>query len=319
MNRAFSSYRQYSIPVATIDPAQVRGYGGASAPVLTMSVRLDARFDYFKPREAINFRTLRATISLPPSAPGAAYETLVARDAAVDLFVSPRYASRDHQVILEFPLSQAWINLLERHRNGGDLRLRLRLMLETEQLHAVAEIPNDPYPAELAWAFVQLHRQSLDEEFTVLRSTWVEYVLPQIGYGKVHLIEMPAVPLEEIQELADSYAALQQAQALHRIGHYDDAVGKCRVAMDKFFQMVDGPETDEQGRPKRIPKLKAKWEIKLGRATHQWLDAAMIAVKDATNKPHHSPNAHYDQFQSQMLQMIVATLISYAARQGIRP
>lgn len=311
MQRAFSSYRgRYPIPAATIDETQISGMGGALAPSLMLPVHLDGRFGAIGPKEAIRFQRMRGSLTLPSG------EEIPLRDAHVGLFVSPAYASSDHTVYLQFPLDTGRIEALEKCRNGGDVKLKLLLRMDAEQMQAVAEIPaNAPYPATPVWGYVQTHNLELSDDITISRSTWIDRVHQQIGRGIIHLIELPAVPIEQTEAIGKAFTALKQAQAHHRMGNYDDAVGKCRTAMESFWEPVDGPERDSEGRPKRIPKLKSSWETKLGKATFEWLNASLTAMKQPGNSTIHNPDPHYDQFQSQMIQAIVTTLISYAARQ----
>ena len=310
MQRSFSNYRGlYPIPAATIDETQISGMGGAFAPSLMLPIHLDGRFAAIGAKEAIRFERMRGALTLPSG------EEITLRDAHVGLFVSPAYASSDHVVHLQFPLDAGRIEALEKCRNGGDVKLRLLLRMDAEQMHAVAEIPaSAPYPATPVWGYVQTHRLELSEDITISRSTWIDRVHQQIGRGTIHLIELPAVPIEQTEAIGKAFAALKQAQSHHRMGNYDDAVGKCRIAMESLWEMVDGPEKDSEGRPKRIPKLKSSWESKLGKATYEWLNASITAMKQAANPTAHNPDPHYDQFQSQMIQAIVTTLVSYAAR-----
>lgn len=76
--------------------------------------------------------------------------------------------------------------------------------------------------------------------------------------------------------------------------------------------MVD--EDDGNGGKKKVPRLKTSWETKLGRSTFAWLEGGMAALKLAANKSHHSPQAHFDQLESQMVLAITTAVISYAAR-----
>ncbi len=306
MRRSFS-YGQLSIPTVSIDETQIYGSGGAYAPVLNLLIRLDGRVAAFKPHEGIRFLRMRGILNLSNG------EEIVSRDAPVNLLVNATYSSPDHLVYLEFPIDTGRISLLEKYRSGGDLKLRLKLRLETEQLHAVAEIPSQHLKA-FAWAHVQHHEQTMDEDITFPHSTWIKRVLPQVGYGKIHLIELPAVPIEETEQIGHAFAALKQAQEHHRNGLYDDAVLKCRIALDQFFETVDG--LDGEGKPKRVRRFKASWEMKLGAATATWLKDSLGSVKDVVNKAAHSPERSCDQFTSQMIQAIVTTLISYAARQA---
>jgi hypothetical protein len=118
--------------------------------------------------------------------------------------------------------------------------------------------------------------------------------------------------LESFQELQPSYKALQQAQERHKIGLYDDAVAKCRVALDPFFEMVE--KADEKGVVRRVPELQRSWQSKLGEATYRWLNDTFGAIREAANPTHHSPSIHYDQMESLMILSITAAVLSYVAK-----
>ncbi len=79
-----------------------------------------------------------------------------------------------------------------------------------------------------------------------------------------------------------------------------------------FFDPEAVDPTHPQSRT--TPVLKKGWETKLGKATYDWLNGTFGAIKDASNRPHHSPNAHYSQFDSQMILAITTAVVAYAAR-----
>ena len=104
------------------------------------------------------------------------------------------------------------------------------------------------------WEMEKLSVASLQEGIEISQSDWIEHVLPGIGYGKVHVVEFPAIPIESCQALDSSFKSLKQAEEKHRLGFYDDAVGKCRMALEKFFDSVPVDPTNPDSR--RIPVLK---------------------------------------------------------------
>lgn len=68
------------------------------------------------------------------------------------------------------------------------------------------------------------------------------------------------------------------------------------------------------GSVKEVLMLPSSWETKLGKSTYEWLSSQLVGVKGATNVPHHSPNPHYDQLESLLIQQVTIALIAYAAR-----
>jgi hypothetical protein len=67
----------------------------------------------------------------------------------------------------------------------------------------------------------------------------VQNVLPQTAYGKILILELPAVPFEKCAGLKAACDALLQAQELYKQGFYHDAVGKCRLVLEPFFETVE--------------------------------------------------------------------------------
>ena len=154
---------------------------------------------------------------------------------------------------------------------------------------------------------------TLQQGFQIPQTHWIERVLPAVGYGKVHIVEFPAAPLDACAALDHSFKALKQAEEKHRLGFYDDAAGKCRLAIEPFFDhepIID--PTQPESRKK--PVLKKSWETKLGKATHDWLKATLGSIKEASNAPHHSPNEHYSQLDSQMILAVTTAVVAYIAR-----
>lgn len=211
-----------------------------------------------------------------------------------------------HTLDLDFPVNSQQVVALERARNGGAVKLDLWIKLHYEE-----QRPAKILGAEV-WELNTLAFTQLQQEIVISQSDWIAHVLPGVGYGKVHVVEFPAVSLEACAALDHSFRSLRQAEEKHRLGFYDDAVGKCRVALDKFFDYMSVDPSHPESR--KIPVLKSSWETKLGKATYTWLNNTLGAVKDASNQTHHSPNAHFDQLESQMIIAITTAVVAYVAR-----
>lgn len=198
----------------------------------------------------------------------------------------------DQYLDIEIALDQQRIDWIEQLREGRTFEATLRIRLQVQMQEAVSEICGEISVA-------------------IADTKWREQILVELGYGKVFVVELPVIPISSCKALEQSFQALQKAQGQFARGAYDDAVGSCRIALEPFFELRDKGD----GSGKSIPKLKNSWETRLGSATHQWLESAIVAIKTASNKAHHSPNSHFDRLGAQMLVMVVTALISYAARQ----
>jgi hypothetical protein len=213
----------------------------------------------------------------------------------------------DENVNLEFPLDVRRIEWIEQQRQGsfqGSVHISMSSLV-LGQARGKQDQQKPPV------AFRDAVAIQGDIPFTVPDTQWRESILPGLGYGKVIAIELPAIPIESFQRLDHSFKAMSQAQKLFQIGHYDDAVAKCRTALEQFFENVDADKGD--GTTKKIPILKKSWEAKLGLATYNWLNESLGVIKAVSNQTHHTPNNHFDRLGAQMLIQITAALISYAA------
>lgn len=275
---------------ADLNLASVAGMNGAGVPHLLFQVKLAISEEdgFWKGKiRAWSFGLLTGEFMVGP--------TKVANIRPISLNQSRQSGITgvtDAYLNVEIALDHQRIDWIEQHRAGRSLEATLRICLQVLVDQGVSSVYGEI-------------------PIGIPDTKWRERVLPALGYGKVFVVELPAIGIEACAELEHSFLALQKAQGQFARGAYDDSVGSCRIALDPFFEMVK--EVNSAG--KSNPKLKASWETRLGNATYQWLDSAMVTIKTASNKPHHSPNNHFDRLGAQMLLMVTTALISYAAEQ----
>jgi hypothetical protein len=306
MNISFSSLGQYNVIDADVEVNEINGVGGAAAPQVWLPLRLNVSHGVLGAHDGYEFIQLVGRLFLD------GIHFARALPVPISFLIQPGFATLKNQLLyLEFVFDAVQIEALERSRKGGDLKLRLEATLEVMQLRLLNPSSGDARPFNPVWAQVQRHRPGMSTEIVVPRTTWIERVLSRVGYGQVHLIELPAITVEKNEQYAHAFEALRQAQSFHHTGHYAQAVGMCRVALEEFFELKS---VTDKGVSRSIPVLKASWETKLGKATYEWLNASLAALKAGSNKPHHLASATYSQFDSQMLQMVTIAVVSYAAK-----
>lgn len=289
---------------ALIKPENVSGQGAGIFPRIHFQVKLDIRGEYGWHRQqdvqAWSFGNLSGELLVGNEKVGNIQPYSVNR---------ARYGTQDYPteeyLNIEIPLDARCIEWIESKRSGKSFDANLRINLQ------VQVFGRDSRAKEISYGLLDVSLIQGDIPFTVPDTHWRERVLPGLGYGKVIIVELPAVSLEACKALEQSYKALEKAQKQFALGLYDEAVGSCRVALDQFFEPVDKGD----GSGKTVPKLKKNWESRLGEATYEWLNSSLGAIKTEANKPHHSPNNHFDRLEAQMLMMITTALISYAAGQ----
>jgi len=307
MRDSFSSHERYNVASAVILEAEINGTGGAHAPILMLPIRLDFHIHPDDPRVGFRFTTLNGRINV------AHQPFAVAQPANVNIQLRSDYNALGDQLhYLNFSLDQARLAFLERVRNGGDLKLTVDFRLTVEKLYALHE---PPIPHDVAWGFVNRLEVYLHKEITIPQSAWIARVLPQVGYGAVHLIELPAIPLSAVESYKEAHQALLRAQEHQKQGLYDEAAAACRIALERFFDYPEVTGPDKLTR--KVPTLKKSWETKLGKATYDWLNASLGAIKQASNPPHHAPGPHYDQLEAQILIAITVAVVAYAAKHDL--
>lgn len=213
-------------------------------------------------------------------------------------------------VQLEIPMDRTRLALINRLRNGGDVTLRFDLELLVDELVEVARVPDTLRPS--VWGLVERHHTQGKLTATIPRSTWLEQVLPGTEFAKVHIVELPAIPIDTCSDLKVSFDALQQAVKLEGMDFHNEAVAQCRIALEPFFETVQVPDGSGGTKPRRV--LKAAWQTRLGQRTYDWLSGSFLAVNQATNQPHHPSSSGFDQMEAQMLLMITTALVSYAVK-----
>lgn len=307
MRTSFSSQERYQVATVEVPETEINANGGAHAPVLMLPVRVDYHIHPENPRIGMRFAALQGQIDLEhrPFA--------VAPAVNVNVLLRSEFTALSDQLhYLNFPLDAGRIAFLERVRNGGNLKFSVRFTLTVEKLLALHD---PPIPHDAVWGSVYRHDLHIHQEITVPASAWTSRVLPQIGYGSVQVIELPAIPLASVENYKEAFQALRQAQEHHKQGLYDEAAGLCRVALERFFDYPEVTGTDNLTR--RVPTLKKSWETKLGKATYDWLNGSLGAIKQASNPPHHKPGPHYDQLEAQILIAITVAVVAYAAKHDL--
>lgn len=279
--------------------SNIWGSGNLSYPYIGWQVPVFVSF-HEKQSKQYAFRAATAQLQLNQR------KIADARPLLMDRMIRPGQSRGNEYLNLEFPVDQRQICAMEDYRQGGSLKLQLWVQLHIDEYRPVLVMRTPVW--ELENCFVA----QLQQDIEITQTHWVKQVLPQIGYGKIHIVEFPAAPLESCAALHHAFKALQQAQERHKIGLYDDAVSKCRIALEKFFDRET--KTGDDGKTRDVPVPKKAWEMKLGKAACDWLATTLRNIKDAANPTAHSANGHYDQFESQMFLAITTAVVAYVAR-----
>ncbi len=305
MNENFTLEGGYAAAAVRLDPSGIYGTGRAEFPMLVAPLDFTLRGPK-SPGRCFDFQELRCRVSLFDHATCAALGLPIRLNVRVLSY--KEFAGRP--VPLEIPLDRMRLAHINRLRNGGDVVLRLDFELLIEELFEVAREPGSLRP--IIWSLVERYLLPAKVTVTLPRSAWLERVLGPTGFSKVHVLELPAIPVEECPALTASFNALQEAVNLESQGRYREAIHQCRVALEPFLVMVDKSRTE--GERKEALVLDPSWRQELGKPTYEWVNAALIASANPASPVRRASSPGFEQLDAQMLLAAATALIAQAAR-----
>jgi len=302
MSENFTACGGYIVAEVTIDANTISGSGRAEMPVLMVVLQMLFRSPK-KLSKTFEFRELRCRVS-----PFDGAYIAIGLPTPLNIRLGSDQELPNQWVYLEIPLDQRRIAVINRLRNGGDVRLRLDMDLFADELIEIRGSQNTPSALGLR----EHHHMHAKVQVQIPRSRWVEQILPNTGFGKIHILELPVIPIEVCAEMQTAFNELQQAYKLEGQGFYNEAVAACRKALEPFFERITKP--DDKGEMRKFLVLKSSWQVRLGQATYDWLNASLIAVKQGADETHHLSSSSFGQMEAQMLLAVATSLISYAIK-----
>lgn len=123
------------------------------------------------------------------------------------------------QVTFEIPMDVSTIHRIEEERNGGNLRvgLRVRFVFALHGMNGVQTFQTGSIN---------------DLNFTIPRSEWVEEILPGLRYGGLEILEIRHGPGVIGTGLRTSLAEVKEARKYLAEGYWDKAALHCRMAVE---------------------------------------------------------------------------------------
>lgn len=132
------------------------------------------------------------------------------------------------QVFFCLDLDLRRIEAIEELRKGGDLTFRLILTGIAQPPPSSSEQPSLVHEGNLS--------------LLVNQRAWMD-TLTAAGHGRFLLFEIPFPPSGARKELAEAIDHLEMAKHQFDLGHYDEAVTRCRRALDSLTAgLCDGEE-----------------------------------------------------------------------------
>lgn len=215
--------------------------------------------------------------------------------------------STEYRAELEFPISQHQVDAVEKARASADVSLTLQLKVEYSvlcQSSNEAEVGVYPQRAILDTGVTEVFLN-----IKVPQSIWTKDVLTQLGFGKIILFEIPAVPISALASLGEAFEATKRAHALFGSGEYDLAVGLCRTAVQPLrnhLKKIKAAVGDDTA---------ADWAEKIGDATFDWLNIVVGKTHGMGSAAvHEGSPGRFGRLDAQMILTLTVSLLAYVAR-----
>jgi hypothetical protein len=292
----------YKQPIGkiSVDGAAVHGEGGSINPQLVFP--LDVQLDNQPDEAMLAIGRVRALLGTDQNVQSA---TAICPPVCEDLFGTHagfRVASRPHDQVtsppveLRFFLTPPQVEELERRRHAGSddvfsfyLQLELTIIgLKNFNSYQSGATPSSIWDpkygqyAELAVFWAPTHLSALP--VGVATSTWVQSVLPGLGYDRLRLVEVTLPP--PLPDRPNAAAEFDKAKAALDARRYEDSVSACRGLLAMWKGLFNA--TDDN----RITDVIAErlgWTENDGR--RKFLDALWKATMDFVNASHHPEGA----------------------------
>jgi len=211
------------------------------------------------------------------------------------------------QVVLNISLTVYQLQQIESQRTG-DIALKFDFTFEFAKHHPIPrKQPSSPIE--------QFETNFFSMTVIVPRSIWIDKVLPGLGYGKIHLVEVPT-PEQAIGEtIARAVEDFQRAQEQMLQGDYNHVLGYCRDALERLSN------ARKYGGEKENPSFADKIDDLLAvlpgaptgvRRTH--LARLLKDLYGLTSMPEHPLPPHFTRDDAEMAILNTIAVLSYMGK-----
>jgi len=199
------------------------------------------------------------------------------------------FSRPNHQqwIDLLFTFPMHYLQILEEERREQDIRLLLEMwglvaIVEPRDKEQVNRIQVAHSPIEVIWFEKIETDRSNQSNLVIPRSTWIDRILPGLGYGRSVLIELPLVRTPPIPEVYRNAAkALDNARNAFNAEDYGGAVKHAREVLESLGKI----SSDGSGRLTSF--CKEYLEPSIGETKSHAVDRSLNALRDVINASSH--------------------------------
>lgn len=152
-------------------------------------------------------------------------------------------------------------------------------------------------------------------EFDIIRSLWVEKILPELGYGKIKILEIPYPEKTLEGKFEKALQEFEQAKKYFHQGDYDKTVGHCRNAVQLVPELRPLSEAAEGFAEKSRQFAKEHLEPLLGGSKSGAYAKILKALWDLAAIPHHpSPPGYFNRADAEFSLLVTSASLSYVGK-----
>jgi hypothetical protein len=219
---------------------------------------------------------------------------------------------RDASLTLGVPIDLWKIERIEEKRRGD-----IKITLEGKWFYVLHKKKSERDREHLDHEHLELepYTTGFRLEFSVIRSLWVENILPGLGHGKIKILEIPypEKTLEGVFEKA--IQELEQARKYFNEGDYDKTVGHCRSAVQLIPELLPLSITAEGFAEKSKQFVKEHLRPLIEDSKTEAYSKVIKALWDLAAIPHHpSPPGYFNRADAEFSLLVTSASLGYVGK-----
>lgn len=210
----------------------------------------------------------------------------------------------EFKIVLKFLLTKEVISQIEKLRTSD-----LRFMIKINFLITLKD-KLDLNQNKTIWSSTMVQNLNSQIDFQIPKSTWIDTLMPCLGYNNIRLIEIPKTH----NQLTDEYLAIKnefdKAEDYFNKNDYNKCVAHCRNVLDALNRNL---KKDKNEKPL---ESSFSWLIGLSKSSHDWINKVCSATHEIASKAHH-PGDHigFARQEAESIFLVVLGLINFIAHE----
>jgi hypothetical protein len=202
--------------------------------------------------------------------------------------------------ILKFILNDRVVDFIEKNRKE-DLNMLLEL-----NLNAYIKTSMQNVTGRRSFSTDYIHSETVRLDFQIPKSTWVEKILPKLGFRNFKLIEIPLSHDMLKESYDDIILEFNKAEHYYKLHDYNKCIAHCRHTLDALTRNLVKIKN-------RMPSETGfEWLKTVSQETFSWIDKLNQKTSALASKTHHSgQKIDFNRQEAESIYLIVVGLLNY--------